>query len=108
MFQYRDLPPVISSKLLSVIVSKYCAYFCLHNRKSVGPHGMHQEANNDLEKVKVKESCNRPGVAPEGSRRIRLPDFDDIRHVKVMRLSASRTGRLYPQEIFLVFIFIRD
>jgi hypothetical protein len=35
---------------------------------------------------------------PEGSRKFRLPDFHDIRHMKVVRLSASRTGRLYPQE----------
>jgi hypothetical protein len=35
---------------------------------------------------------------PEDSRRFRLPDFHDIRHMKVVRLSASRTGRLYPQE----------
>ena len=35
---------------------------------------------------------------PEGSRRFRLPDFPDIQHMKVVRLSASRTGRLYPQE----------
>jgi hypothetical protein len=31
---------------------------------------------------------------PEGSRRLRLPDFS--RHVKVVRLSALRTGRFYP------------
>jgi hypothetical protein len=35
---------------------------------------------------------------PEGSRRFRLPDFHDVRHVKVVRSSASRTGRLYPEE----------
>jgi succinate dehydrogenase flavin-adding protein (antitoxin of CptAB toxin-antitoxin module) len=35
---------------------------------------------------------------PEGSRRFRLLGFNDIRHVKVVRLSASRTGRLYLQE----------
>jgi hypothetical protein len=34
----------------------------------------------------------------EGSRRFRLPDFHDIRHMKVVRSSASRTGRLNPQE----------
>jgi hypothetical protein len=27
--------------------------------------------------------------------------------MKVVRLSSSRTGRLYPQEIFLVIIFTR-
>jgi hypothetical protein len=36
--------------------------------------------------------------SPEGSRRFRLRDFHDIRHVQVVRSSASRTGRLYPQE----------
>ena len=35
---------------------------------------------------------------PEGSRRFRLPDFHDIRHMKVVRLSASRTGRRYTRE----------
>jgi len=36
--------------------------------------------------------------APEGSRRFRLPDFHGIRHMKVVRSSTSRTGRLYPQK----------
>ena len=33
---------------------------------------------------------------PEDSRRFRLPD--DIRYVRMVRLSASHTGRHYPQE----------
>jgi hypothetical protein len=43
-------------------------------------------------------------TGPEGSRSLRLPDFKDNRHMKVVRLLAVSTGRLYPQEIILVLI----
>jgi hypothetical protein len=36
-----------------------------------------------------------------------VPGFQDNQHMKVVRLSAPRTGRLYTQVIFLVLVSVR-
>ena len=46
--------------------------------------------------VRYKCKGKQARCDPEGSSRFRLPDFHDIRHMKVARLLASHTGSLYP------------
>jgi len=45
-------------------------------------------------------------TVPEGARRLKASKFQDDRHMKVVRLSALRTGRLNPQQIFLVLFLL--
>ena len=56
--------------------------------------------------LKVKQSHYRRGQ-PWGFQEVEAPRFQDNRHMKGSRLSALRTGRLCPQETFLVLISVK-
>jgi hypothetical protein len=60
-----------------------------------------------LVKVTVKQSHYSPWQTLRVEE-VKAPRFLNNRHMKVVRLSALRTGRLYLQEILLVLISVRD
>jgi len=57
--------------------------------------------------VKGKAVLLQAWRGPEGSRKLRFPYFVTTAH-DGGRLPALRTGRLYPQEILLVLVSVRD
>jgi hypothetical protein len=46
-------------------------------------------------------------AGPEASQEVETPRFQNIRHMKVVSLSALRTGRFYSQQVFLVLISVK-
>jgi len=106
------------------VISRYCTHFPW----SWPDHGPKRAVNNAVKRqrcvlkqasgvqsscwwivilrLKVNQSHYRPGQAQRVLRKLRFPDFVTTAQDSG-RLSALRTGSLYPQEILLVLISVR-
>jgi hypothetical protein len=83
-FRYRKMPLRMLLLLMeAIVIYLYVKIFYAINTLRI----------LNIDKVKAVPLQARCG--PQGSRSFRIPDFHDIRHMKVVRSSASHTGRLY-------------
>jgi hypothetical protein len=72
----------------------------------LGPLGAVPPWGKRIRRGRIKSNPITGLDRPWGSQEVEVPRFQDNLHMKVVRLSALRTDRLYLQEIFLVPISV--
>ena len=68
--------------------ASFFSYVCDHN---------YNNKNNNNNNGEGKAIPLQAWTGPGGFQEVEDPRIQDSRHIKVVRLSALRTGRLYPQ-----------
>jgi hypothetical protein len=66
-------------------------------RRRLGGEGV-TEFRLSISKLNVKVKVKQSHYRPWGFQEVEAPRFHDNRHLKVVSLSALRTGRLYPKK----------
>ena len=92
-----------SGTFLSISIHK-CVFLIsvphYYTHNTYDPLSVYMSNPNTILRSTVKNKSIRLQAwkGPESCRRLRLPRFRDNRYMKVVRLSALRTGRLYPSK----------